>query len=243
MANFVLIHGGFHGAWCWARLGPLLAERGHGAVALDMPGNGADMTPHDQITMESYAQKICGALETADGPVILVGHSLGGMSISLAAERAPRRIKRLVYLAGFVPRDGQSLLSSVRETSAVPPGTPTFEDGWKGLTQDVPPAEECIARFYNDCSNEDIAFALPRLRPQVNAPRVTPVHLTQERFGSVPRIFIACEKDNAMTASRRKAVAEHGGCEKVLSLPTGHSPFFSAPDMLAIMLDAISELD
>ncbi len=243
MANFVLVHGGFHGAWCWAKVGPLLSERGHGAVALDMPGNGADMTPHDQITMECYAQKICGALETADEPVILVGHSLGGMSISLAAERHPERIKRLIYLAGFVPSDGQSLLSSVRETSTVPPGTPTFEDGWKGLTQPVPPKEECVARFYNDCSEEDIAFALPRLKPQVNAPRITPVHLTDARFGSVPRIFIACEKDNAMTPERRKAVAEHGGCEKVLSLPTGHSPFFSEPEMLAVMLDAISELE
>jgi pimeloyl-ACP methyl ester carboxylesterase len=243
MANFVLIHGGFHGAWCWAKLGPLLAEQGHGVAALDMPGNGADMTPHDQITLECYAQKICGVLETADAPVILVGHSLGGMSISLAAERMPGRIKRLVYLAGFIPRDGQSLLSSVRETSTLPPGSPTFEDGWTGLTQPVPSAEESIARFYNDCSEEDIAFALPRLKPQVNAPRITPVRLTEARFGSVPRIFIACEKDNAMTPERRKAVAEHGGCEKVLSLPTGHSPFFSAPEMLAVMLDAISELE
>jgi pimeloyl-ACP methyl ester carboxylesterase len=243
MANFVLVHGGFHGAWCWAKVGPLLSERGHGAVALDMPGNGADMTPHDQITMECYAQKICGALETADEPVILVGHSLGGMSISLAAERHPERIKRLIYLAGFVPSDGQSLLSSMDAARTVAPGTPVFEDGWSGLTQPVPPAAENIARFYNDCSEEDIAYALPRLKPQVNAPRVTPVHLTEARFGSVPRIFIACEKDNAMSPERRKAVAEHGGCEKVLSLPTGHSPFFSEPEMLAIMLDAISELE
>jgi len=236
MANFVLIHGGHHGAWCWVKLGPRLAELGHGVVALDMPGNGADQTPHDQITMECYAQKICGALETADGPVILVGHSLGGMSISLAAERHHERLKRLVYLAGFVPSDGQSLLSSMRATSTVASGTPAFEDGWRGVSQQVPPPEETVARFYNDCSAEDIAYALPRLRPQVNAPRVTPVHLTKERFGAVPRVFIACEQDNAMTQQRRQSVIDHGGCEKVFSLPTGHSPFFSAPDELAEIL-------
>ena len=116
-----------------------------------------------------------------------------------------------------------------------------FEDAWKvGISQPVPPAEECIKRFYNDCSQEDIAYALPRLKPQVNAPRVTPVHLTRERFGSVPKIFIGCEKDNAMTAARRKHVAEHGGAEQVLWLPTGHSPFFSAPDELAQMMHGLA---
>ena len=179
MALFVLIHGGHHGAWCWAKIGPRLAELGHGAVALDMPGNGNDQTPHDQITMEAYAQKICGALETAEEPVMLVGHSLGGMSVSLAAERTPRRIKRLVYLAGFIPSDGQSLLSTLQTTRTAPAGAPVAEDAWKlSMTQAVPPAEDCIARFYNDCSQEDIAYALPRLKPQVNAPRVTPIRLT-----------------------------------------------------------------
>lgn len=240
MANFVLIHGGHHGAWCWVKIGPKLAERGHGAVALDMPGNGADETPHDQITMESYAQKICGALETAGEPVILVGHSLGGMSISLAAERQPRRIRKLVYLAGFIPSDGDSLLSTMQGTRTAPAGTPVFEDAWRGLAQPVPPAEENIARFYNDCSQEDIAYALPRLKPQVNAPRVTPVKLTKERFGAVPKVFIACEKDNAMTEARRRHVIERGAASEIFSLPTGHSPFFSAPDALADLLDRIA---
>jgi pimeloyl-ACP methyl ester carboxylesterase len=235
MATFVLVHGAFHGAWCWTKLIPELEARGHRAVAIDMPGNGEDRTPHREVTLEGYAQRIGTALKAEPAPVILVGHSLGSMAVSLAAERFPDRLQRLVYLAGCVPTDGHSLYTFMESmdhpgekiASMPPPGHP-----WHGLANE-PNLDTAREVFYNDCSPEDVAFALPRLCTQPNAPRVTPIRLSSERYGRVRRTFIGCIKDRAMTPFRQKITIEQAGCEPNILLPADHSPFLTMPARLA----------
>lgn len=235
MTTFVLVHGAFHGAWCWTKLIPEIEKRGHRAVAFDMPGNGEDRTPHEQVTLEGYAQRIGVALNAEKEPVVLVGHSLGSMAVSLATERFHDRIHRLVYLAGCVPTDGHSLYTFMEsmdhpaETIAPmpPPGHP-----WHGLNN-APNLETAKDVFYNECSAEDVAFALPRLCTQPNAPRVTPVRLSPERYGRVRRAFIGCTEDRAMAPFRQKITIAQGGCEPNVLLPTDHSPFLTMPDRLA----------
>src|SRR5688572_19586009 len=100
MASFLLIHGSCHGAWCWRDLLPELAARGHHARAIDLPGHGQDRTPVAQITLDSYVGAVLAAIDT---PPILVGHSLGGITLTATAERAPERITRLVYLCAWLP--------------------------------------------------------------------------------------------------------------------------------------------
>ena len=111
MAEFLLIHGSCHGAWCWRDLIPALAALGHGARAIDLPAHGADATPAADATLELYADRILAAI---DGPVTLVGHSAAGYPITLAAERAPDRIARLVYLCAYVPVPGLSMIDMRR---------------------------------------------------------------------------------------------------------------------------------
>ena len=89
MANFVLVHGSAHGSWCWERVVPLLKEKGHRVVAVDLPGNGNDDTPLSEVTLETYARHVCAVLDSLDSPAVVVGHSLGGLTISRTAELRP----------------------------------------------------------------------------------------------------------------------------------------------------------
>jgi pimeloyl-ACP methyl ester carboxylesterase len=240
MTAFVLVHGAFHGAWCWQKLRPMLEGRGHQVHALDMPGCGEDQTPLINVTMDSYASRIVDTLRSiGDRPITLVGHSLGTMAVSVAAEREPQRIRHLVLLGGCVPRDGMSLYTLLQLLDAPdqpirpepPPGDP-----WTGVSQNPLPLDRAIELFYNDCSEDDIAYAATRLRPQANTPRVTPVKLTAQRFGSVERTLIGCSLDNAHTTARQQATLALDPCDHVFFMPTGHSPFFSAPEQLADLL-------
>ncbi len=101
MATYVLVHGAWHGGWCWSKLVPLLEATRHRAIALDLPGHGNDKTPLAELSLDRYVACVSTAIGTIDEPVVLVGHSLGGTVISQTAEMHPDRILKLIYLCAF----------------------------------------------------------------------------------------------------------------------------------------------
>src|SRR4051812_38932066 len=105
--RFVLIHGGFHGAWCWRRTIPELEELGHEAVAIDLPGHGDRRD--ERSSLADRRDAIAAVLQPGD---ILVGHSGGGYDITLAADAAPDRIRHLIYLAAGLPLEGRTVLEA-----------------------------------------------------------------------------------------------------------------------------------
>ena len=109
MSQFLLVHGAFHGAWCWRKTVPELEKRGHRAKAIDLPGQGEDRTPLKEVTLDTMVDRIIAEMADLPGQVVLVGHSLGGIPISVTGEKVPDRIKALVYLSAFLPRDGEAL--------------------------------------------------------------------------------------------------------------------------------------
>src|ERR1035441_10945961 len=109
MARILLVHGAFGGAWCWEPVMPGLRAAGHDVQALDLPGDGEDQTPLAQVTLDAYARRVCGALASGE-PAVLVGHSMGGIVVTQAAARSPQHVAALIYVAAFLPADGQSLM-------------------------------------------------------------------------------------------------------------------------------------
>jgi 3-oxoadipate enol-lactonase len=95
MARFVLVHGAFHGAWCYDALARDLAAAGHEVDTFDLPGHGADTTPHDEITLDTYAQRVAEVIGEEGEPVVLVGHSMGGIVAQETYARYPGVVKAL----------------------------------------------------------------------------------------------------------------------------------------------------
>lgn len=235
MAQFLLIHGSCHGAWCWRDVLPRLAAAGHEARAIDLPSHGDDPTPVEEVTLEGYARAI---LDAIDEPVVLVGHSMGGFPISLAAEMAPERVAKLVYLCAYLPISGKSLVE-MRRAAPRQPLLDAIIVAPDGVSMTIDPAK-AVEKFYHDCPPGVADYAVPRLCPQAIAPQATPIRLGQ-RFESVPKHYIRCADDRTIPPEYQETMAARVPPENVHCLPTAHSPFFAAPDMLAELLVRIHE--
>ncbi len=230
MSTYLLVHGSWHGAWCWKKVTPLLRQQGHQVAAIDLAGHGNDHTPVSEITLQTYANQIRQSAEAAAEPIILVGHSMGGIPITQAAESCPDAIQTLVYLAAFLPRDGEFLFQLAQtDTESLIPQNLIIEEA-KGT---VRLKDEAIREvFYGDCTEQDVRFATKHLVPDPMAPLATPVQITPENFGRVPRIYIECLKDRAVSPALQKSMYEASPCEQIFSMDTSHSPFFSRPEDL-----------
>lgn len=227
MADILLVHGAAHGAWSWRDTIPELVKLGHSVKAIDLPSHGNDPTPVNDVTLEIYAEAIIDAL---DRPMVVVGHSMAGFPISLAAELRPDLIRHLVYLCAYVPMKGLTLAEMRMEAPRQPllAAIVKSEDG-KSFTFNSDMAKD---RFYADCSDEQIAFAKANLCPQSIITSATPVALTQ-RYARVPRSYIRCMHDGAIPHEYQVAMTESWPEGSVVDMDTSHSPFFSAPAELA----------
>jgi pimeloyl-ACP methyl ester carboxylesterase len=230
MSTFVLIHGAWHGSWCWDKIIPLLRKEGHKVEAPDLPGHGRDKTPIPEISLQAYTDRVCQILDAQSEPVILVGHSMGGVVITQAAEYRPEKIKILVFLTAFLPQNGESLLQLAGgDTEAlVLPNLIMAEDQSYATVRE----ESIKEAFYGDCSDEDVKRAKSLLVPQAAAPFATPVKTSNERYGRVRRVYISCLRDQAISPALQEKMYQALPCEKVITMDTSHSPFFSAPEGL-----------
>src|SRR3954463_3478358 len=236
MARFVLVHGAFHGAWCWEPLVGALSATGHTVTTLDLPGHGDDPAPVADVTLDAYARKICATLAEQPEPVLLVGHSMGGVAVTQTAARCPERIARLVYVAAFLPADGQSLVDLTHLPEAA--GDMVQANMVVGGEPPVATMPEDAAReaFYGLCASRQADWALERLRPQPLAPSVTPVELDGGN-DAPPRAYVVSTEDRAIpTALQRRLVADNPDLDAV-ELEADHSPFLSATTELAAVLD------
>jgi len=137
MASFVLVHGAWHGGWCWVRVARLLRDAAHEVYTPTLTGLGERAhLASPQIDLETHVQDVVGVLEADElRQVVLVGHSYAGMVISGVAARAANRLSHLVYLDAFVPEPGRTLLDYLGpRADAVRESARTAGDGWR-----VPP--------------------------------------------------------------------------------------------------------
>jgi pimeloyl-ACP methyl ester carboxylesterase len=232
MARFVLVHGAFGGAWSWQPVvGPLEAA-GHTAEAFDLPGGGDDRTPVAEITLESYVARARDVLTSRLEPAVLVGFSMGGVVITQAASDCPEHVASLIFVAAFMPSDGQSLL----DLTDLPEGAGNMIKENLVVEDDPPvatlPEAAVAAGVYNRCTAEQFARARERRRPQAVAPFATPVRVDEEVLASIPRSYVFTKHDRSMVpALQRRMIREHP-CKRVIEIDADHAPFLSATDEL-----------
>lgn len=268
--TFVFVHGAWHGSWCWAETVRLLAEKGYLSIALDLPGHGlgakfpasyatqsfpalnTEASPLAAIGLNDYREHtlktLRGLVAAGSGPVILVGHSLGGATITNVAEAAPELIRKIVYLTAFVPVPGRFAVPSVIQyiqdpifaASEVPPlfiADPAVGAG--RINHNSADAKYVAAdrsAFYGDATDDAFKAVANLLTPDEPVQGfANPVTATVAKWGSVQKAFIRCTKDKAIPISVQDImIAEgnrltSGNLFQQKTLVSDHSPFVTQP--------------
>jgi pimeloyl-ACP methyl ester carboxylesterase len=239
MATFVLVHGGWHGGWCWRHVTPLLRARGHEVLTPTLSGLGERahlLEPlGDRVNLDLHVQDVQRLLDYEDlHEVVLVGHSSAGMVVAGAANRATNRLVSVVYLDAFVPEDGQALFDillperrAMYEQAARERG-----DGWL-----VPPPPPQAWGVTDPTQAEWLAA---RLTPQPLATFTQPVHLANaQAVAALPHTYVHCTvgpvaPSFAPFAARLRAAPGWRYAE----LATGHDAMVTMPNELAEALVA-----
>jgi pimeloyl-ACP methyl ester carboxylesterase len=228
--DIALLHGSYHGAWCWDLLRPELEALGHRVVAVDLP------TSDPTLGADAYANVVVNALAGTDDPVV-VGHSMGGLVIPIVAARRP--VRRLIFLAAFLPSPGTSAneqRGAEPIDGTVPADTPME---WTDLGDDVWMVGPNTARaiFFDDVPEPTASWAVARLRPQ--AYRVMNETTPLERWPDVESRAIVSRKDRAINPDWvRSAARDRLGTEAV-EIDGGHSSFLTRPAELARIIDSL----
>ncbi|HEV8285882.1 MAG TPA: alpha/beta fold hydrolase [Chitinophagaceae bacterium] len=238
MKNFILIHGSWHSAWNWHKVAPLLESEGHTVFAIDLPGMGKDKTPIERVLMQDTVEKICDLIDSIEGQVILVGHSKNGIMISQAAEYRPHKIEKLIYLAAYLIPNGKTQKEySVQDTQGwLKPYVTQHPETNSHTLQPVIYKEG----LYHDCEQDIAEMAKYILSNEPVESAIATLSLTEENFGSVPRYYIECTEDRAVTPYIQKIMYTETPCKKVYSMATSHSPFFSKPKELVEIICEIA---
>ncbi len=234
MADILLVHGSWHGAWCWRDLLPELAELGHDAHAIDLPSHGSDPTPVSDVTLEMCRDAVLAA---SSPDTIVLGHSWGGYPISAAAESDPQAMRGLIYLCAYVPQSGLSMVD-MRKRGPRQLLDGALEKSSDGLSCTVRP-DRVQDLFYHDCPANTLPFAFARLCPQAILPQDTPLTLST-RFGQVPKAYIRCTDDRTIPPEYQEEMSRCATPEMRHNIDSSHSPFFACPRDLAGIIDQIT---
>ncbi len=238
MKTFIMIHGSWHSAWNWHKVCPILKEKGHRVIAIDLPGMGRDKTPINEVKMKSTVENICKLIDSIDEKVILVGHSKNGIMISQVAEYRSHKIEKLVYIAAYLIPNGKTQREySIQDTAGVLKPFVTAHPETQSST-----LQEEIFRegLYHDCDEDIIQLANVLLSHEPIESGMTVLQLTDKNYGSVPRYYIECTEDRAVTPFIQRKMYTEMPCKKVYSMATSHSPFFSQPTELCDILFEIA---
>jgi pimeloyl-ACP methyl ester carboxylesterase len=238
--RFVLIHGGFHGAWCWDRTIPALENLGHEAIAIDIPGHGERR--NEEATMANRLDAVLDVLQPGD---VVAGHSGGGLEITRAADAAPDLVSHLIYVAAALPLEGMLMQEALvyRDDGSTEVGYDVTgmlkhlrfnDDG----SMEFATAEGARELFYHDCDEATVRWAFERLTPETAGDTATtPVSVPRFWEADLPRSFIVCLQDRAQPRWLADVTARRLGVEP-LTIDASHSPFLSCPDELAQLLIA-----
>lgn len=233
MATFVLVHGAWHGGWCWQKVIPFLQTAGHEVYAPTLTGlaeRASELSP--DVGLDTHIQDIVGLLQEKNlHGVILVGHSYGGMVITGVVDAIPERIAHLVYLDTFVPRDGESMVDVSplvirllrRQAQA---------DGWRIDSRGT----------YGVTTEPDRSWVLSKVTPHPLKTLEQPLHLKNPAIVSAtPRTHIECTSSGFFFSLMRHILAPRAlppteAGWGLRQLPTGHDAMVTAPRELADLL-------
>jgi pimeloyl-ACP methyl ester carboxylesterase len=240
--TIVLVHGSFHGSWCWAKLVPLLEQEGYTVITPNLPASGGDPAPIQNADLDSYSTRIAGVIDDVAGPVVLVGHSMGGIVTSQVSEMRPKRLAAAIYVNGLLFRSDESLgsfLDAHKHLNVDDLVLKNMKVSADGQTATFP-TDKAAEVFYNACTPANADWAKEKLTPQRTKVYGDKLQLTPERYGQVKRFYVRGSNDHAVSPLYQGAMLENTPCQKIFTLEGDHSPFLSAPAKLAEIVLAVA---
>jgi pimeloyl-ACP methyl ester carboxylesterase len=232
MTTYLLVHGAWHGGWCWKRVARLLRAAGHEVFAPTLTGLGErEHLLSADIGLDTHVNDVLGVLKYEDLlDVVLVGHSYGGMVIAGAAEMGPERIAHLVYLDAFVPGDGQSLVSfqPPEVLAKFKENTRTKGDGYK--------LPSFPAEAFGVTNEEDLAWVRPRLNPHPFKTKLDAVHLSNPKAAAIPKTYIHCSNRAGGPFVQFAERFSKDKAWRYREIFTGHDAMITEPEKLADLL-------
>ncbi|MDH3597196.1 MAG: alpha/beta fold hydrolase [Rhodospirillales bacterium] len=235
MSHYVLVHGAWEGSWTWENTSSELERQGHAVTAIDLPGSHGNKQAIPQVTMASYVKTVAEAIERLDHKVVLAGHSLAGAVISRVAELMPEKIERLIYVAAFLLKNGDSVLEAMQRD----PGGEFLPELTFSEDQSYAMASERTLRdiAFHDVEDKDIRRSLPLMaEKQATEPFMAKVVVSDGRFGSVPKTYIRTTIDKITSPALQDEMIANWEVESVHVLPSGHFPTLSMPERLAELM-------
>ncbi|QOV47814.1 alpha/beta hydrolase [Streptomyces chromofuscus] len=215
--TLLLVHGAWHGSWCWEPLTAVLHADGWEVRTVDLPSAGREAGVQDD------ARVVLQEVARIDGPVVVVAHSYGGVPVTQAVAEAPN-VVHIVYLAAYQLEVGENLLGR----HGAP--TPSNPDGF----QAVP--DQPVPLFYADAPTADAEAAAARLVPQ--STRSFSETVTAAAWHTIPSTYVVCEQDQALPPQLQEELATRAGT--VHRMASSHSPFLSMPGRFAALLTKIA---
>ncbi|XP_076889052.1 methylesterase 10-like isoform X2 [Bidens hawaiensis] len=247
--HLVLVHGLSHGAWCWYKVMTYVRSAGHQVSAVDLGGSGVDPSRLDDIaTFNDYVQPLLQFLESlpANEKVVLVGHSFGGLAISLAMEKFPHIVSVAVFITAYMPncRDPPALLMTQYFKSLKPE---TYMDCRFTFKNGSPESTELgdsymATMMYPNCPPEDLVLAKMLIRPSKFFLEDMSKEglLTKDKYGSISRVYVVCEGDRVMDEEFQRFIIKDSPPNEVKSFPgAGHMIMMSKSKDLSLYLQEL----
>ena len=239
MQTFVLVHGAWHGGWCWKKVAPLLRQTGAQVHVPTLTGLGershlAGLLDPSLLNLDLHIQDVVRLLEYDDlRQVTLVGHAYAGMVITGVAESCPERLGHLVYVNGVVPRDGEAMVDQLESVRG-----PQFVTWVRGQIEKdegffpAPATLQDVARRWGITDPSDQAWVLSLVTPHPVASFAQPIRVRRPEARSVPRSFIGSSESGFDSVAE---MAQRAGWE-TFHIDTGHDPMITTPEELANIL-------
>lgn len=237
--TFVIVHGAFQTADSWSAVVEALQAEGHTAIAVNLPGRDAEGAAAKAVTLADYAQTVGAVVQEQAAPVILVGHSFGGMTISLVAEAMPEAIDTLIYVAAYVPVSGDTMQALAETDTDNGFTAESFVVAPDYSFATILPADQARL-FINDGTPDQQATVTGAMVREPLGPIATPVELTDAAFGSVAKAYVRTAQDATVSPTLQAMMVDRTGITETQTLETGHSPQASQPDQLAAAFVALA---
>ncbi|SHG44608.1 Pimeloyl-ACP methyl ester carboxylesterase [Chryseolinea serpens] len=229
-STIAIIHGAWSSASDWKQVTEDLMAAGHQVISINLPGHGSDNTAITGISLKLYVDEVKKAIGVKQN-VVLVVHSFGGIVGSQVAEQIAPQIKKIIYIAAYVPKNGESLLSLAQTDAESHIGKSLIVDEKAGIAT---VRKEGVADvFMADAPAQVADYVSNTIKPEPLAPLATPVTLTDGKFGKINKVFVHSLNDHTIGYSLQQKMVKDAGIQRLYSLPSSHTPFIMFPHVLA----------